>query len=55
MARTIPGEQWTLNRWPRELKLDEDLGRTPAMLPLSEEIRIVAALVGLACLAILAV
>lgn len=55
MARTIHGDEWTLTRRPRELQLDEDLGRPSGSLPLSEEIRIVATLVALACLAILAV
>jgi hypothetical protein len=55
MARTIQGGGWTLNRLPRELHLDEDLGRSSGSLPLVEELRIVAALVVLACLAILLV
>jgi hypothetical protein len=55
MARTISRDEWTLNRWPRELQLDEDLGRSKGALPLAEEIRIVAALVALACLALLVV
>jgi hypothetical protein len=55
MARTIRGHEWTLNRWPRELRLDEDLGRSTAALSFAEEVRVVAALVALACLALLLV
>lgn len=54
MDRLINGEEWTLRAFTRgRLQLDEDLGRDGAPVPLLEEIRIVAALVALLCVAFL--
>jgi hypothetical protein len=54
MDRLIDGEEWTIRAFTRDhLRLDEDLGRDAAPVPLLEEIRMVAALVALLCVAIL--
>jgi hypothetical protein len=54
MDRLINGEYWTVRAFTRgRLRLDDDLGRETAQIPLLEEIRIVAALVALLCVAIL--
>ena len=55
MARMLQGNEWSCGRWPRGVYLDEDFGRNPNPPPLLEEVRIVAALVALACVAILLV
>jgi len=56
MAEMLRRGEWTVRGWVgARLQLDEDLGRPPAGVPLLEEIRIVAALVALACVVILLV
>jgi hypothetical protein len=56
MAEMLRGDEWTVRGWARaRLQLDDDLGREAGGIPLLEEIRIVAALVALACVVILLV
>ncbi len=56
MAELLRGDEWTIRGWTRaRLQLDEELGRDRRALPLLEEIRIVAVLFALLCVALLVV
>jgi hypothetical protein len=54
MRQLLHGDEWTLPRFVRApLHLDDDLDDRGSRVPLAEELRMVAALVVLACVAIL--